>query len=246
VVFGVEVDGHDRFPLDAAQRLKALCGPPPNFNEGVGGEMFIAVFARKRPVTGVQVNVSLKGAVRDDLELLDASLCHYPGISASLSKPVLVPSSFCHFLKATSFSGVSRSREATRRNSSKAFVKPRCCANKSVAVEGTIAGGCKSWLDWMSNQELMEQRISHSRAFSPDSGLGPRLQFPIVEAERLGASCYYVPYTEDRWATMLGILEKIRELRKRIHHMLSTGSGWAQLAAIAGTKLLLPPEETSG
>lgn len=95
----------------------------------------------------------------------------------------------------------------------------------------------------MSDQELMEQRIAYSREFYVSGvELAEHLTFPLVGEESLGAQDYYVPYTKERWATMLGLLDKIRELRARIHQLLACETGWAKLAAIAGTRLLPAPQ----
>jgi hypothetical protein len=40
---------------------------------------------------------------------------------------------------------------------------------------------------------------------------------------------------------MLGVIEKMRELRKKLNDLLSSTQGWVQLAAIASTKLLPSP-----
>jgi hypothetical protein len=96
----------------------------------------------------------------------------------------------------------------------------------------------------MPPQELMEQRIAHAREFYVSGiELTDHLIFPLVSGESLGSQDYYVPYTPERWATMLGLLEKIRELRTRIHQLLACDTGWAKLAAIAGTKLLAAPPQ---
>ena len=88
----------------------------------------------------------------------------------------------------------------------------------------------------MDAQTLMEQRIAYSKqCYWLDSN--PVISFPVV-SEGVGAAIYHVPYTEERWQTLTGIIEKIRELRARIHGLLSTNTGWQQLAAIAGVKLL--------
>lgn len=90
----------------------------------------------------------------------------------------------------------------------------------------------------MSAHELACERLSHAKDFYPAQSKGAKLDFPIVEPESLSRQTYWIPYTDEHWATMLGIIDKMRELRQRIAKMLSTGTGWAQLAAIAGTKLL--------
>ena len=94
----------------------------------------------------------------------------------------------------------------------------------------------------ISAQDLMEQRIAHAEDFYPASGMGAALTFPLVEPESLGSKSYWVPYTEERYATMLGMLDKIRELRERIHQLLACDEGWNRLAAIAGNKLLAAPQ----
>jgi hypothetical protein len=88
----------------------------------------------------------------------------------------------------------------------------------------------------MDPPTLMQQRIAYSKDCCwTDSN--PVIKFPVI-GSGVGSSVYYVPYTEERWRTLVSIIEKIRELRARIHGLLSTGTGWKQLAAIAGVKLL--------
>lgn len=100
----------------------------------------------------------------------------------------------------------------------------------------------------LGEQELMEQRIASAKPFWAAQGVGEVMQFPLVKKGGIrGEVDYYVPYTEDRWATMLGIIDRMRELRASVHKMLSTATGWQQLAIIAATKMLAdakPNEES--
>lgn len=141
------------------------------------------------------------------------------------------------------------------------------CSNLSCYIErGYIAWAVKKWVwaPWvvqprgsyvcsphapsemeqqpMSAQELACERLTHSKDFYPAQGFGAKIDFPLVEPESLTRQTYWVPYTEERWATMIGIIEKMRELRQRIRAMLASSAGWQQLAAIAGTKLLEAPK----
>lgn len=90
----------------------------------------------------------------------------------------------------------------------------------------------------MSDRELMQQRIARSIPFHAATGQGNVLRFPLIYRDGLGQDSYFVPYTADRWVTMIGIIDKVRDLRARLHEMLSNVEGWNQLAAIAGTRLL--------
>jgi hypothetical protein len=97
----------------------------------------------------------------------------------------------------------------------------------------------------MSDTDLMKQRIAHSQEFHVTGiELTEHLRFPIVSEEVLGGQRYYVRYTEENWATMLGLMEKIRELRGRIQDLLSCGEGWNVLSKIAQAKLLPAPESS--
>jgi hypothetical protein len=92
----------------------------------------------------------------------------------------------------------------------------------------------------MDHDTLMERRITYAReCYWLEND--PHPNFPIIK-EGCGAKYYYVPYTEVTWATMLSIIEKMRELRGRLNTLLASDQGWAQLATIAGAKLL--PEST--
>jgi hypothetical protein len=94
----------------------------------------------------------------------------------------------------------------------------------------------------MSDEDLVKQRIAESRIcyWAPPS---PTITFPQVNPDRMGDTEYYVPYNETTWQTMLGMLDKMRELRTRLADMLTTSAGWGQLAAMAGVKLLEAPKE---
>lgn len=88
----------------------------------------------------------------------------------------------------------------------------------------------------MTPEQLCERRIAHSTNFH----YGPKenvIKWPLVDEGHNG-KIYHVPYSEMSWATMLGILDKIRELRAGINKLLSTDSGWQILAKIAESKLL--------
>ena len=121
---------------------------------------------------------------------------------------------------------------------------PWVVAPRNISL--VIRGGAYSEMEQseysMPEQELMEQRIAHAQDFYPGPA-SPDITWPLVEPGRRGDQAYWVPWTEDRWATMLGMLDKIRELRTRIHQLLACERGWIKLAAIAGTKLLAAPEE---
>lgn len=94
----------------------------------------------------------------------------------------------------------------------------------------------------MSPGELATQRIARSKPFYDAEKVGQVIKFPIISSS-INSAIYYVPYTEERWLTMIGIIDKLRELRGRIHTMLSSADGWNQLATIAGVKLLMAPDE---
>jgi len=94
----------------------------------------------------------------------------------------------------------------------------------------------------MPPEMLAQQRIARSQIFYAAEKIGNVMKFPLIE-EGGRHPTYYVPFTEERWQTMVGIIEKLRELRARIHTMLSTTDGWNQLAAIAGVKLLTAPDD---
>jgi hypothetical protein len=92
----------------------------------------------------------------------------------------------------------------------------------------------------MAPEILAQERIARSKVFYAAERCGDVIQFPLIESGGLHP-VYHVPYTEERWLTMVGIIEKVRELRERIHAMLSSNEGWNQLAAIAAVKLLPAP-----
>lgn len=89
--------------------------------------------------------------------------------------------------------------------------------------------------DDMPEGDLMAERIRRSQPFH-DGPKGDVIKWPLI-ADGMGKT-YYVPYSEESWATMLGILERIRELRSGINKLLSTSNGWRVLAKVAETKLL--------
>lgn len=91
----------------------------------------------------------------------------------------------------------------------------------------------------MPEEELNERRIACSREFY----YGPKgdvITWPIAASSNRG-NVYHVPYSEESWATMLGILERLRELRSGINKLLGTQHGWLTLAKVAETKLLSSP-----
>lgn len=90
----------------------------------------------------------------------------------------------------------------------------------------------------LTEHELADSRIANSRKFYGADGKGELLVFPIKSGSSLGRRTYWVPYTEERWNTMLGIMDKFRELRTRIHDLLCYDGGWNLLASIAQVKLL--------
>lgn len=90
----------------------------------------------------------------------------------------------------------------------------------------------------MPAHDLMQQRIACSKVFYPAAKLGQNIQWPLIQPCSLGSIVYWVPWTPERWATMLGIMDKMRELRLRIHQLLASESGWLKLAMVAGAKLL--------
>jgi len=94
----------------------------------------------------------------------------------------------------------------------------------------------------MPPEILSQQRIARSRIFCAAEKCGNVIKFPLIEGGGMRPT-YYVPYSDDRWLTMIGIMEKVRELRTRIHTMLSSAEGWQQLAAIAAVKLLTAPKD---
>jgi hypothetical protein len=94
---------------------------------------------------------------------------------------------------------------------------------------------------FMSPQEIACERLASAKDFWAARDLGDRIDFPLVEPESMGSRTYWVPHTDERWATMIGIIEKMRELRQRIASMLESGTGWKQLEAISKSKLLTAP-----
>lgn len=90
----------------------------------------------------------------------------------------------------------------------------------------------------MPPEELMQQRVSCSQDFHAARGEGSTMRWPLLEPSSLGDCTYYVPYTEENWAVMLGILNRMRELRAGIAHLLSSHRGMEQLAKVAHTRLI--------
>lgn len=90
----------------------------------------------------------------------------------------------------------------------------------------------------MEPQVLAGQRLHHSKPFSYSEKYGPTLVFPIIQKWMDRDKIYIVPYNDQTWSTMIGIIHRIRELRGHINKLLSTDSGWGQLAEIAKVKLL--------
>lgn len=91
----------------------------------------------------------------------------------------------------------------------------------------------------MSKEELAAQRLYHSRRFNVTDA--PVIQWPQISSW-MSDKVYWVPYSEESWQTMLGILERMRELRATLNKMLSTQTGWTQLAQIANNRLLAAPK----
>ncbi len=92
--------------------------------------------------------------------------------------------------------------------------------------------------------ELMQQRIAQSREFYAAKGMGQEIKWPIVEEESLNHQRCWVPLTEERWATLLSLLDKIRELRARIQLLLSHEKGWKMLQTMTGNNLLPPAQDS--
>ncbi len=88
----------------------------------------------------------------------------------------------------------------------------------------------------MKPEDLMAERIRRSQEFVANPGV-PNISWPLIR-DGCGDKVYYIRYSEERWQTMIGILDKIRELRGGINRLLSTEKGWLQLAVVAQTRLL--------
>lgn len=88
----------------------------------------------------------------------------------------------------------------------------------------------------MPEAELMAQRLARSQLFH-DGPETKTITWPIVTGS-CGQKRYHILYSEQHWQTMLGLLDKIRELRGAINRLLGTKTGWSILAKIAQTKLL--------
>ena len=100
----------------------------------------------------------------------------------------------------------------------------------------------------MSETELMQQRIYRSRHFYEAEGIGETLRFPFSKSHGNSDVTHFVPYTDLTWQTMVGVMERMRELRNRINTLLATSGGWKELASIANVKLLSDgqPKEEHG
>ncbi len=92
----------------------------------------------------------------------------------------------------------------------------------------------------MPRDMLMSQRMANSREFVY-AKTNP-IKWPIKYGDEDRDKNYFVPYTEDNWNTMIGILARFKELRASIHAMLGTDRGWVQLQAISSAKLLQEPK----
>ena len=90
----------------------------------------------------------------------------------------------------------------------------------------------------ISPEELAQARVSESKAWYHASALGPVITWPLAIRGSMSRTQYVVPYTEATWGTMLGLMEKVRELRASVEGMLATDQGWQQLAVVATQKLL--------
>ncbi len=88
----------------------------------------------------------------------------------------------------------------------------------------------------MDAATLMAQRVAKSQAWHV--GKTEALRFPLVREGPFGDTEYFVPYTQQNWDTIVGIQQKIRELRTGIHKLLTTEPGWIRLAHIATAGLL--------
>ena len=90
--------------------------------------------------------------------------------------------------------------------------------------------------DKMTAEELNERRIAHSRDFDEAKSV-PEIRWPLVRDSHRD-KCYCLEFTEERWQTMIGIMDRIRELRAAVNKLLSTESGWKTLAKVAQSKML--------
>lgn len=93
----------------------------------------------------------------------------------------------------------------------------------------------------MSDDMLAMRRLENSHEFV-DAGKNQVIKWPLVTDGRWG-KVYVVPYTEENWQTMIGIIERIREVRQSVNKMLGTDHGWAQLKQIAANRLLAAPSD---
>lgn len=91
----------------------------------------------------------------------------------------------------------------------------------------------------LPKEELCAARIFAARPFHATYGIVGmnRLTFPLVTKGHSGKATY-IPYTEDHWQTMIGIIARFRELREKVNEMLATSDGWLMLEKVAQTKLL--------
>jgi hypothetical protein len=92
----------------------------------------------------------------------------------------------------------------------------------------------------MPDEMLAMRRLDCSHEFHY-AGKNPFIKWPLVSNSHRD-KIYFVPYTEENWQTMVGVIERIREVRSTVNKMLSTSHGWAQLKAIASNRLLNAPK----
>lgn len=96
----------------------------------------------------------------------------------------------------------------------------------------------------MEASELQAQRLARSNDWhnGPET---PDIVWPI-RREAFRDYEYSIPYTDEKWQTMIAVQNKIRELRARMNVLLSTQDGWEKLSGIAAAGLLPAPGESGG
>ena len=91
----------------------------------------------------------------------------------------------------------------------------------------------------MPDDLLAIRRLDNSHEFHY-AGKNQVIKWPLLSDSHRD-NTYIVPYTEENWQTMIGVIERIREVRQSVNKMLSTDHGWAQLKQIALNRLLAAP-----
>jgi hypothetical protein len=94
----------------------------------------------------------------------------------------------------------------------------------------------------LSTEELAQARIFASRECSFLSKYGREVSWPLYEENWSNSRAYYVPYNQTTWDTMLGMIDKVRALRKQVDELLTTSEGWNKLAVMTGVKQLGGPK----